>query len=291
MYLADQSGGFARQGLRVDLLPGGPGLPGVAAALRAGDADLGIASDLLAVLESVQVDPRLVILGATMGVSPLGIARPADAGPVTMESLVGCRIGAGTEGDRAVLNALFRVAGLAPDFQFKTIGHDVAELLTGDIDAMCCSTINQPLAAARRGIVLETATFDELGLPMPADVIVATRGLVETARDSVIGFLYAMREGWSANAADPSGGARLAADRYGERYGYDVDDAEEQNVRQMPFVLHAPRDDQPLLWIDIPAMRDSLDALAAAGLGPFPDPAEFVDLSLLTEALNTRVAQ
>ena len=66
LFLADHHGLFRAAGLDVTIAPGGPGRPGAGLAVVAGEADLGIASDLLGVLRLVADGAPLVLLGATM---------------------------------------------------------------------------------------------------------------------------------------------------------------------------------------------------------------------------------
>lgn len=284
LYLAEADGLLALEGLAVEILPGGPGRPGAASAVAAGEADVALASDLLAVLEVIGAGAPLRVVGATMGASPLGVAWPAERGAPTMQGLLGCRIGAGSDNDRAVLDALFAGAGLPADYRFAEIGPDTSELEDGRIDALCCSTISQPAAAARRGVRLASATFAELGLPMPADVVVVPAASIATRRLEVVGFLRALAGGWAANDATPTRAPELAVERFGATWGYGLDAATDENERQRPFVGHAPRGGLPYLGIDLPALGATLDALTRAGVAGLPSIADAVDLSLLAEA-------
>lgn len=284
LYLAEADGLLTAEGVSVALLPGGPGRPGAASDVAAGVADVALASDLLAVLEVIGAGAPLRVVAATMGASPLGVAWPAERGVPTMAALLGMRIGAGSDNDRAVLDALFAGAGLDPDYAFVEIGPDTTELEAGRIDAMCCSTISQPAAAARRGVALATATFAELGLPMPADVVAVPTELIETRRPEVVGFLRALARGWAANEADPSRAPALAVARFGADWGYGLDAAVDENERQRPFVRHAPDRGLPYLAIDEAALGASLDALGRAGVAGLPAVADAVELSLLAEA-------
>jgi ABC-type nitrate/sulfonate/bicarbonate transport system substrate-binding protein len=286
LFLADADGDLARSGLDVTFVPGGPGRPGAARAIAAGDADLGVPSDLLAVLDVIAEGAPLRLLGATMGASPLGIAWPADAGTVTMARLAGRRIGAGADADQAVIDALFRVNGLEPDYTFVRIGGGTDELLTGDADAICCSTISQPPAAERRGMPLATATFAALGLPMPADVFVVHADVLAARRADVVGFLRAAAAGWQRAVDDPDRAARLSHDRHGAALGTELADAQAEHRRQLAFVRHAPDHGLPLLWIDAAELARSFTRLAAGGVAHLPAVDDVVDLAPLTEALG-----
>lgn len=286
--MAEEMGAFARQGLEIEFLAGGPGKSGAGGAVAIGEADIGVASDLLAVLDEIATGDPLRVVAATMGVSPLGIAALDSFGPVSMQALSGRRIGAGTDADQAVLDALFAINDLTPDYEFVAIGGGIDELESGAADAICCSTISQPPAAERRGVRLHTATFAALGLPMPADVVVVSDRFLAEHRQAVVGFLRAMAQGWAEVVADPQRGAQVAHNRFGAEARQDLADAIGENDSQLPFVCHGQLKGDPMLWIDLAELGESLRRLEAAGVPELPAAHDLVDLGPIRDALDTR---
>jgi ABC-type nitrate/sulfonate/bicarbonate transport system substrate-binding protein len=281
LYLADELGELARRGLRVEALDGGPGHPGAARRVAAGEADVGLPSDVIDVLRTVGAGADLVVVGASMRHSPLGLAWLPGTGIGGLADLVGTRIGAGADADRVVLDALFDLAGLPASYDFHLIGHGSAELEAGLIDAMCCSTVSQPAAAALRGVELRTATFAEWGLPLPADVAVVTRGLLAAERPMVRDLLAALAAGWQANEADPTRAPRLVADRHGRTRGLTYEVGVAENERQRPFVRAAPEAGLQWLGFEPADLAGTVAALVAAGMPDLPDVSRCVDLGLL----------
>lgn len=287
LYLAEQRGELARRGLAVEVLAGGPGHPGAARRVAAGEADIGLPSDAVDVVRVIAAGADLVIVGATMAYSPLGFAWLPDTAIGGLGDLVDARVGAGAENDRVVLDVLFRSAGLPARYDFHLIGHDTAELEAGSIDAMCCSTVSQPAAAALRDLTLGTATFADWGLPLPADLVVVHRRLLESEPGAVAGFLAALAAGWRANEEDPDVAARLVADGPGREHGLSYEWSVAENDAQRPFVVAAPNAGRPWLWFDPAELADTVGALGEASMGGHGDPAghlhRAVDLSLLDD--------
>lgn len=284
LYLADELGELARRGLRVQALDGGPGRPGAARRVAAGEAEIGLPSDALDVLRAVGSGADLVIVAAAMRDSPLGFAWLPQTGIGRLADLVDVRIGAGAEADRVVLDTLFGLGGLPARYDFHLIGHDSTELEAGEIDVMCCSTVSQPAAAALRGVELRTSTFAEWGLPMPADLVVVTRDMLTTDRATVRGFLAALAAGWRANEADPTLAPRLVSDRHGRERGLSHEWSVAENERQRPFVRAAPETGLPWLGFEPVDLAETVAALASAGMGGLPEVARCVDLTVLAEA-------
>ena len=78
-YLADANGLFAAQGRHdAEFVHGGPNTPAVAQVLAAGDADIGVASDELQLIQANEEGADFVILGAMYQRSPSGLCWLAD---------------------------------------------------------------------------------------------------------------------------------------------------------------------------------------------------------------------
>jgi ABC-type nitrate/sulfonate/bicarbonate transport system substrate-binding protein len=286
LYLADERGELARRGLRVEALDGGPGQVGAARRVAAGEAEVGLPSDVLDVLRTVGAGADLVMVGASMRHSPLGFAWLPDTEIDELSDLVGARIGAGSDADRVVLDTLFELSDLPARYDFHLIGHGSAELETRRIDVMCCSTVSQPAAAALRGVELRTSTFAEWGLPLPADVVVVTRDMLAAERPTVRGFLAALAAGWRANEADPTAAPRLVADRHGRSRGLSYEWSVAENERQRPFVRSAPQAGLPWLGFEPADLAGTVAALVAAGMPGLPSVADCVDLTVLAESAD-----
>jgi ABC-type nitrate/sulfonate/bicarbonate transport system substrate-binding protein len=286
LFVAQELGMFAEEGVDVEVLEGGPVLRGAGRAVVAGSAEIGLASDLLDIVRLVGGGAPLRVVGATVAATPLGIAWLAPRAVESMADLVGLRLGAGTDDDRNVLDALFVANDLEPYYDFTLTGAGLDELIAGGVDAMCCSTLSQVPAAVRQGFPVESATFGDLGLPMAGDVVVVGSSYLADHRGEVVAFLRALGRGWSANASDPSLGVEATMSRHGATHGFVLADVEAENLLNLAHMTAAATPGASPLAVDVAALDATLAAMARAGVGPLPSSAtEVVDPTVLQMAL------
>ena len=91
-YFADSQGWYAEEGLEVDLLPGAD-VASHEAVVAGGGAEMGTSSFLSRIVDAVNAGSDLVVVGAGLQQSPIGLMSMADNPIQTAEDILGKRIG------------------------------------------------------------------------------------------------------------------------------------------------------------------------------------------------------
>jgi len=205
---AETHGYFARNGLKVNVKPGGPERDALKE-LELGHAQFGVAS-ADQVLRAVAKGAPIVVLAQLFQVNPLHwIFRPDRTAFSVGEDLKGKRIGVTFGGnDEAILRALLARYGIAEEHvTLFSVRYDYTPFYEGRVDFW-------PLYLNAQAVIIgaklekagETYAFlspDQLGVRFVANSVVSTREMVEKRPETVRRFLAALLEGWRA-ALDPS---------------------------------------------------------------------------------------
>ncbi|PTL72286.1 twin-arginine translocation pathway signal protein [Rathayibacter caricis DSM 15933] len=289
-WLADANGYYEDEGLDIEWIGGGPNAPTTMATVAAGDADLGIQPGAQAWLASFADGNDWTAVGTVYQDSPSSIVSLADDPVTSAEDLVGKTV-LGQEGTQIDYDAVFRVAGLEPDYEFLPAGFDIAPLVEGQGVAYTAYATNQPIMLEEQYDLAPddyvVTLYSDLGLPTYGNIIYGDSAYVEDNADVMEGFLAASLRGWAENGEDPAVGAQLSVDEYGADLGLDLVQQTRENELQQPLVVGTTGD--PLLWMSEARLRDEMyPGLEAAGYEDLPDPAEYVDMSYL-EAAAARV--
>ncbi|MEO5899853.1 MAG: ABC transporter substrate-binding protein [Ilumatobacteraceae bacterium] len=282
-YLADTNCAFAANGAGVSLIHGGPNTPAVAQVLAAGAADLGVASDELQLIKANQEGSDYVLLGAMYPKSPFGYCWLADTPITTAKDLVGKKIG-GVQGDQLRIDAVFKVNGLAVDYEFVPMSYDPQPLIDKDVDVITAYVTNQPVQLQLKNVATKSAPFSDFGLKSYGDLLFASKKYVDANRDLLVGYLKGLLAGVKANTADPAAVLPLLTDTYGK--DADIDLAYSAPGNKAYVALYAT-DPTKLLAID-PAYLEAevWKGYTAAGETNLPKVADFVDVTLLADALK-----
>jgi len=289
-WIALDRGFFRDQGLDVTWTAGGPNAPDPAVMLAAGRADLSYMS-WLPFLDAVARGNDLVILGTEMPRNPLGvISLPAH--PVRVpRDLLGLRILAQGINETTSINAVLAIAGLPRQWTFVPAGFAPDPLLDGQGDAFVGFDTNQKLTLEMMGLKQDRdfifTNFADLGFVTPAALLVTTRAYLTQNRPRVVAFLRALIQGWTFNETDPAVAARLVVEKYGEDYGFDLDQQILQNRSQIPFTHYRGMPSRPLLSLDRDMMAGPMYAAArAAGRTALPDIDRIADFTVVPEAFK-----
>jgi NitT/TauT family transport system substrate-binding protein len=197
-YAARESGAFARQGLDVEILGGGAGVP-VVQMVATSRADFGtIGGDELVTARSRGAD--VVALFATFQTSPQGIMVHAS------RKLNGLR-DVFRSGTLAVEPGLAYAAYLKKQFPWdgvRIVPYDggVARFLADPMFAQQCYITSEPIAARQKGGDPQVYLIADAGYN-PYTTVVVTRGQLVTEKpDLVKAFARAITEGWQRYLAD-----------------------------------------------------------------------------------------
>jgi NitT/TauT family transport system substrate-binding protein len=205
-----------------------------------------------------------------------GISKPAD--------LKGKKIG-GHQGEQPRLDAVFKAAGMKPDYTFVPVGYDPQPLTKGDVDVITSYSTNQSVALGLQGVKSTAITFSDFGLPSYGDLLFASRKYLDAHSDAVTGFLTALRKGIKDNVADPAAGVRVTIDVYGKEAKLDEKLAAASNPVYISLLTSDYTKTNGLLAIDPAFMAGKVFAgYESAGEKGLPDVGEFVDMSYLKAA-------
>ncbi|MEZ4301218.1 MAG: ABC transporter substrate-binding protein [Polyangiaceae bacterium] len=197
-YAAREEGSFAKQGLDVEIMPGGAGVP-VVQMVAGGQADFGISgADEILTARSRGAD--VVGVFAIYQKAPQGImARPEKTSMADVFA----------SGTVALEPGLAYAQFLKKKYGFdkvKIVPYDggVARFLSEKDYSQQCFATSEPLAARRKGVDPKVFLVADEGFNPYQGVVIVKKSTWESKPDLVKRFVAAAREGWQKYQDDPS---------------------------------------------------------------------------------------
>ncbi len=290
-WLALDRGYYRAEGLDVQFHGGGTNSPLPHVQVASGAADIGVDPSMQQLLQVIAQGNDLVLLGAQYQTDPSGLVSLAKR-PVTKPSdLPGLRI-LSQQGTQQLLDGVYRVNGLKPNFQFVPTGFDPGALVQGKGDAFNCFVTNQPITletqfGLRPGTGYDVVTYSALGCPAYANLITCKRATVARQRDAVVRFMRASAHGWQDNLADPNAAVRLVMSKYGVDLGLNQTQQTRENQLQIPLTESDLTRSKGMLRIDPQTLKNRMYPwLKKVGTTSLPDPDKVVDASILDEVFK-----
>ena len=210
LYVAQEKGYFAEEGLNVELIPPAGGSDGLTFP-AAGKAEVGISYMNDATIGYADEGMDVEILGAItqgslncmMALKENHITSPAD--------FKGKKIGyTGSEPLKQMIIACAEGAGLTEkDFELIDVGFDVeTSLISKNVDAVCGGMINHEVMEMQHaGYEVDYWVLQDFGVPDQYEIImVAGKSAMEADPELYQGFLNACRKGFADVKADPKAG-------------------------------------------------------------------------------------
>jgi len=204
---ADAQGYFARNGLKVNVKPGGPERDALKE-LELGHAQFGVAS-ADQVFRAVAKGAPIVVLAQLFQVNPLHwIYRPDQtpfSGPADWKGkAIGVTFGGNDETIMRALLARYRIA--ENEVTLFSVRYDYTPFYEGRVAFWPLYLNAQAVIIgdklARAGETFDFFSPDRLGVKFVANSVVTTREMLEKHPDTVKRFLAALRRGWQ-DALDP----------------------------------------------------------------------------------------
>jgi NitT/TauT family transport system substrate-binding protein len=200
-YVADKQGFYAKEGLRVGFLEGGPNADLISPVLD-GRAQFGVAAaaELLIARERGQPVRAIATIfrrGPTAYVAKAGsgIARPVD--------FVGRTVRVSTV-DTANFLAMMSRAGVRRDqYTMVSLPSDVAVFASGAADVWSVYVNNFAVTLEQAGFKLTYIYPDDYGIHFYADTVFAGEQLIADRPDLVLRFLRASLKGWAIAVEQP----------------------------------------------------------------------------------------
>lgn len=238
-WIAQEKELFAKRGLEVEFLAGGPNAPKALVTVAAGQADIGY-TNWQSFLEAVRLGNDYVLIGAPMYGSPMGIISLKKKPIREPKDLVDAKILAQGPHEKSLIEAVLKMSNLPADqWTMVPAGYSPEPLLAGDGDGYTAYATNQAITLQMMGMKLGEdfyfTSFDDLGFSEPGEVIFTTRDYLNSHHDAVVAYMASLIEGWRLNVEDPEYGAKLAVEKYGKDYGLDIQQQIKQNEMQMSF--------------------------------------------------------
>lgn len=211
-YVAASKGYYAKEGLQVDILPGGSDIIPEQQVYN-GVADIGVTwvSSLLkyqekgwGFVEVAQMFQKSALLLVSKTSS--GIKSPAD--------LTGKKVGSWFGGNEYELYALIEKAGLNRDKDLKLVQQDYTmdQVIKGDIDAASAMIYNEYGLLLESGINksdLNVIDMNDAGVAMLEDCLFVNSKWLAQHEDILVRFLRASIKGWADAYKDPTAAGTL----------------------------------------------------------------------------------
>lgn len=193
-YMAEEKGFYAKHGLQVTLLEGGPGRNPMDYVLNA-EGQYGV-SDTGVVLGRAQGKP-VKVLAAIFQHSPLVLAVIKGSGIRAFSDLKGKRVMMQTGGMDAVLLAAMKKAGVTEDgFTRQDTSFNLRDLINGNTDAFSIYLTDQTRQLDVLGIAHRILHPEDYGIDFYGDILITSDMEIRNHPDRVNTFIEASMQGW-----------------------------------------------------------------------------------------------
>lgn len=217
LYVAEDQGYYAEQGLAVNLVAGGEDAEGnyispIDTVLQ-GRADLGVTSASV-LLQARASKAPLVAVASIYQRNPLGFTSLAAKQISTPQDLIGKTIQIGPD-SRILLQAMLATQGIDPD-QVKTserTDFSIEPLLSGQADVIDTFVTNELVTCKLLGVAVNNILPIDYGIEEYPNVLFTTEQMIANHPDVVERFLRATIRGMNYAVADPQPIGALSVQR------------------------------------------------------------------------------
>ena len=269
---ADDSGLFAKNGLKVTVKPGGPEKDAIKE-LELGHAQFGVAS-ADQVIRAVSKGAPIVVVAQLFQINPLHwIYRPDKILLKTPDDLRGKTIGITYGGnDETIMRALLAKYDIKEnEVDLFSVRYDYTPFYQGEVDLWpVYRNAQAPIIGAKlqkAGERFDLIDPSKMGIQFVANSVVTTRKMLEERPATVKKFITALLRGWR-EALDPANEEKAIA----MLLKYDPETPEEIVRQQLPATrfLMMPSADFEFGKIDTAAWKQTEDIMLAQKLIPVP---------------------
>lgn len=205
-FLAQDKGYYEAEGLKVEILPGGPDIV-PEQQVAGGSADIGV-DWVASLLTSQEQEMPLVQIAQIFQKSGLVLVSKKEAGINTPADLKGKKVGNWMGGNEFELLALFDKYKLdsGKDLNFTKQGFTMDQFLGGELDAASAMTYNEYQVVLESGVKpeeLSVIDMNDEGVAMLEDNLFANKEWLEGNKETAAKFVRASLKGWADAIADP----------------------------------------------------------------------------------------
>jgi ABC-type nitrate/sulfonate/bicarbonate transport system substrate-binding protein len=254
------------------------------AEVLSGNALVGIANPISTAPIILNEGAPLKIIGTTYQKNPFTILSLKDgANIVTIQDLIGKRIGVQAGPNETLFDALLKANGIAANKVTKVpVQYDPAPLVNGEVDGFLAYVTNESFVVESQGYEVTNLLFADNGLPFVTESFVVTQDSIDNNRAALKAFLKATILGWKDAIANSDGGADLALTVFGKDLGLNADKEYYQSKTQNDILVQTDETRANGLFTISDAMiAQNLATLKAAGYTITAD--QLFDMSLLAE--------
>lgn len=258
-----EQGYFADEGIEAEFLAGGPNGIGSDVAVASGQATTSD-TDVQGVIRANISEVPVIAFGAIMQKAPGAVMSLASNPIKGLEDFPGKTI-ALPDGVRPQMSGLLEAAGIDPSsVTYVPVGTDPGILAAGQVDGYYGWATNQGVMLQTRGVDIEVAYMNDLGVPGYAGVLIARKEQVENDPDLLIRWLRAEIKGWQWHLDHPDEMAVLMVEKYGQR-GLDLTAQTAESRMMKDFVPVGDAAENGLLWINPGVFEEGIASIVAAG--------------------------
>lgn len=223
LMAADVNGYLAEEGLKLELIDGGPG-KNVILTVGTGQADIGITFPSAIASARVAEQPvDVVALGAIYQMSPYGwvtLVNPGDPDPEPKD-MAGKRVGIQTDGEMFIAAIANKYGIDMSSITLSTVQGGAEPLLTGAVDYVSgwvndipyqieVETAKPDAPDSIRGKEWRAIMLAEVGFPNFNNVVIATGDTVKNNPELIAKFMKALARGVEFMAENPDETAKIA---------------------------------------------------------------------------------
>jgi NitT/TauT family transport system substrate-binding protein len=200
-YAADQKGYYAKEGLKVTFIEGGPTVD-LEKSVLDGMAQFGItgADRLIAARADGQSLRAIAVIYRR---NPLVFMALGDSGIIRPQDFVGKTVQAGSTSN-IILHAMMANVGISPDqYHEVNIGAELTPFYSGQVQVWNAWVNNEVLTAQSAGYKVNLIYPDDYGIHFYSDTLYATDDYLAANPDLVFRFLRATLKGWTYAIENP----------------------------------------------------------------------------------------
>lgn len=248
LYVAEEQGLYAEEGLSVDVIPGTSGVD-PAVAVTTGEVDLGVHANASSVMLPFSQGAPIKVFASQYKSSPNGFLSKASTGIETVEDYDGLSFGA-LQTSTSVLDAILDLNDLDGELVIVTFPDLLNALLDDRVDISLAFVSNFGVRMDLEGIPYTFHSFDELGYEQEFYAYFTSEEMMERSPDDVRGFLRATQRGWQRVFEEPEEAARLTVDEHMESGDGDYDHQLGMVEMQESFMTSGVTEEHGLLYMD-----------------------------------------
>ncbi|MUN38865.1 ABC transporter substrate-binding protein [Actinomadura litoris] len=274
IFVGAQDGLYGKQGLNVDILPGGPN-SAVVPMVTTNRVNIGVEAIPENVATAVARGAKLKIVGAGLRKSPESWISLADRPVKHPKDIEGKKLGITLAGKNTALVFMKRNGVDVGKVKLVPIQFDPAPLAAREVDAIWGFASNQPVSLELRGIKTYVMPLADFGFNrMQSVFFVSEKTLSDrAARERARKFMAGSRQGWEAALRDQRHATDVIMEKYGAKLGLKPNEQAKSLAAIAPYVgagggskASAAPGSEGLFWMSDALIEETITSLTSIGI-------------------------